>query len=161
MKSVPYVPVTNPLTGDVVGHLKDHSKIVDSLTSEEDQARYVNSAETLRTVIEGTLKAQDLGSASLTDLEEGDDKLSEDNQWGPKMTALPDEPLEGDIAELVNLGPDITDHIKPQLEEVLQWNCAAFGLDGHLRKVEAKVKVPLKPDTQPISVPIYSTSPAK
>ncbi|KAF9471210.1 hypothetical protein BDN70DRAFT_787440, partial [Pholiota conissans] len=61
----------------------------------------------------------------------------------------------------VNLGPDIPKNILPQLEQVLRNNEAAFGVNGRLGQVNARVTVPLKPNTQPISVPMYGASPAK
>jgi hypothetical protein len=93
------------------------------------------------------------------------DKLEEDEAWGPKTTALPGD-FEGvkeskDVAQLVNLEPDVPEHIRPQLDKVLHHNLAAFGVGGRLGHVKDKVPIPLKPGTQPISVPMYAASALK
>jgi hypothetical protein len=59
------------------------------------------------------------------------------------------------------MGTDIPESIKPRLDEVLRRNAAAFSVEGRLGHVKEKAKIPLKEDTQPISVPMYSASPAK
>jgi hypothetical protein len=91
-----------------------------------------------------------------------EDKLDEDNSWGPKTTAVPDDPTpEADVSTLVNLGEDIPEDICPRLEEVLRRNSAAFGVGGCLGHIAGKAAINLKPDTQPISVPMYGASLAK
>ncbi|RDB18869.1 hypothetical protein Hypma_014481 [Hypsizygus marmoreus] len=164
----PYLAIANPSkrpmyvrAGDIVGHLHDPAEFADTPTTEEDKEKYAASAEALRTVIQGTLRAQDLGNAGTNQPGSTNDQLEDDQDWGPKTTALPDDDLTGDVAELVNLGPDIPDEIKPRLAQVLRKNANAFGVNGRLGHVSAKVNVPLKPGTQPISVPMYGASPAK
>ncbi|KIJ95415.1 hypothetical protein K443DRAFT_57555, partial [Laccaria amethystina LaAM-08-1] len=80
---------------------------------------------------------------------------------GPKTTPVPKEPISGPVSELVNLGPDIPTDILLRLEEVLQKNTQAFGLDSRLGHVNAKVSIPLRPGTMPTSLPMYGASPAK
>ncbi|KAG6912359.1 hypothetical protein DXG01_015204, partial [Tephrocybe rancida] len=155
----PYLPIANASKrpwyvrkGDIVGYLKDPAAYADKPKSDEEWAKYTASAEAIKSVIEGSLKARDLADATAT--VPTDDKLDDDDNWGPKTTALPDdEPLKGDVADLVNLGPDIPEDVKPKLIEVLRKNRRAFGLDGRLGQVDAKVDVPLKPGAQPVSVP--------
>jgi hypothetical protein len=91
--------------------------------------------------------------------------LEEDEAWGPKTTALPGD-FEGvkegeDVARLVNLGPDIPEHIRPQLDEVLPHNSAVFRVGGRLGHVKDKAPIPLKPGVQPILVPMYAASPRR
>jgi hypothetical protein len=62
---------------------------------------------------------------------------------------------------VVNWGLDIPVAQHAPLEEVLRRNTAAFGVGGRLGHVDTKVLIPLKPDTQPISMPMYRASPAK
>ncbi|GLB45785.1 hypothetical protein LshimejAT787_2900130 [Lyophyllum shimeji] len=164
----PYLPITNPLKipwyirkGDIVGYLKDPDTFADKPATPKEWDKYAASAEALKAVIEGSLRAQDLANAQPPDASAAEDLLESDDAWGPKTTALPNEPMSGDIAELVNLGPDIPEDIKPKLAEVLWKNRAAFGLDGRMEKVAARVDVPLQPGTAPISVPMYGASPAK
>lgn len=118
------------------------------------------TAETIRTVISGTLWDQDLGSATTAPLP-NDDQLKDNENWGPKTTAMGTEEAIGDISELVNLGPDIPADVKPKLAAVIHKNKLAFGVNGWLGHVDARVEVPLKPGTLPISVPMYGASPAK
>jgi hypothetical protein len=90
-----------------------------------------------------------------------DDKLDGDENWGPK-TAVPEDPTaDDDVSTLVNWGPDIPEEHRTSLKEVLSRNARAFGVGGRLGHVDTKVPVPLKPDTQPISLPMYGASPAK
>ncbi|KDQ23443.1 hypothetical protein PLEOSDRAFT_1016991, partial [Pleurotus ostreatus PC15] len=44
---------------------------------------------------------------------------------------------------------------------VLRRRSKAFGLGGRLGRVARKATIPLKPGVQPISLPMYGTSPAK
>ncbi|KAL1658294.1 hypothetical protein GGF50DRAFT_20089, partial [Schizophyllum commune] len=61
----------------------------------------------------------------------------------------------------VNLGPDIPEQYKAPLAEVLKRNARAFGTGGRLGTVPTKVRIHLKPDAQPVSMPGYSASPLK
>lgn len=164
----PYLPIANPSTspryiqaGDVVGHLLDPSISLDVPRDDDHLQRLVASVEAMKTIIEGSLRAQEL-MTSESKQESSDDKLDGDENWGPKTTVLPDEPSEEvDVAKLVNLGPDVPEDVKPRLEEVLRKNFKAFGVDGRLGEVNAQVPIPLQPGTNPISVPMYGASPAK
>ena len=57
--------------------------------------------------------------------------------------------------------PQVPSEILPRLEEVLQRNAEAFGVDGRLGHVDAKVTILLHPGTIPTSLPMYGASPAK
>jgi len=164
-RSSPYLPIANPSSrpwyiraGDVVGYLVDPTSL--DKPSDDDLPRYVASAEGIRAVVTGSLKDQDLAAAAVPP-SSNPDKLDDDESWGPKTTALPDEDLSGDISELVNLSPDIPKDVLPKLSAILRENCAAFGLNGRLGNAATQARVPLQPDTLPISVPMYAASPAK
>ena len=137
--------------------------MIDKPKDEGHLDRMAASAEALRKTIVGTLKAQDLASASnpMADSPGHEDRLEEDESWGPKTTAVPEDPVSGDVDRLVNLGPDIPEVYRGRLTEVLRRNAAAFGVNGRLGHIEARVQIPLLPNTQPISEPMYGTSPAK
>ncbi|KIJ28333.1 hypothetical protein M422DRAFT_189872, partial [Sphaerobolus stellatus SS14] len=47
------------------------------------------------------------------------------------------------------------------LKEVVLRNELAFGLDGRLGNIPEKAEIPLKPNSNPISLPPFPTSPAK
>ena len=121
------------------------------------------STEAFKKTIVGTLKAQDLATAEnpAADTPGHDDRFEDDTSWGPKTTAVPEDPLEGDVDKLVNLGPDMPIEYQGRLIEVLRRNAAAFGVNGRLGRIEARVGILLLPDTQPISEPMYGASPAK
>ncbi|KAJ7236147.1 hypothetical protein C8J57DRAFT_1530247 [Mycena rebaudengoi] len=119
------------------------------------------AANAIKTIV-GSLRQQDLSNAASAPIPSKEDKLDRDESWGPKTTAVPEDPLpDMDVNTLVNWGPDIPPEAWPQLEEVLRNNAAGFGMGGCLGHIDTKVPIPLKPDTQPISMPIYGASPAK
>lgn len=160
-----YLPIANPSprpwyirTGDVIGYLQKPASF-DNPTGEALE-KYVASAESLKAMIGSTLREQDLATALMA-CPPHNDQLDGDDQWGPKTTAVPEDPLFGDVSNLVNLGPDIPSKVLPRLKEVLRKNTKAFGIDGRLGQVSTCVEVPLKSGTTPISVPMYSASPAK
>jgi hypothetical protein len=103
----------------VVGHIHDLSDFADCPLSPESWEKYVASAEALHMVVEGTLCTQDVAGAEDCSFPEEDDQLANDHQWGPKTTVLPEDPLLGNVASLVNLGPNVPNDIKPPLVEVL------------------------------------------
>lgn len=92
-----------------------------------------------------------------------EDKLEGDENWGPKMAAVPEDLApDDDVSTLVNWGPNIPEQHKASLKEVLSRNARAFGVGGRLSHVDTKVPVPLKPDSPPISLLlIYKASPAE
>ena len=168
--SCPYIPIANTSphpryirTGEVVGYLIDPETSLDKPKDENCYNKMAASAEAFKKTIVGTLKAQDLATAEnpAADTPGHDDCFEDDTSWGPKTTAVPEDPLEGDVDKLVNLGPDIPIEYQGRLIEVLRRNAAAFGVNGRLGRIEARVGIPLLPDTQPISEPMYGASPAK
>lgn len=167
----PFLPIANPSSrpwyiraGDVVGKLHDPATYADCPKTDEEREKLAASAEALARVIEETLCAQDPDSLP-SQPPSTDNKLDEDSNWGPKTTALAgefdDEHAGSDVAELVNMGPDVPEAVKPKLNDVLRRNAAAFGVGGRLGRVAAKADIPVKPGTQPSSMPMYSASPAK
>ena len=115
----------------------------------------------MKTIIAGILQAQDLALATEKLPNALDDRLEEDQNWGPKTSAVPEELTSGDVTELMSLGPDIPEEVMPKLRALLQRNHTTFGVDGQLGKVQAWVEIPLQPQAQPISLPMYGASPAK
>jgi hypothetical protein len=91
----------------------DPEEFTDQPTTDESWVQHVTSAEAIKSVIQGTLHAQDLPSSTLGTPMARASKLEEN--WGPKTTALPDDSQDGDIAGLVDLKPDIPSDIHPAL----------------------------------------------
>lgn len=161
----PYIPIANPSprpwyihVGNVVGHLVQPESL-DS-PSGELLEKCVAAADAMRNVIGSTLREQDLATSHSAPKAHAD-QLDEDANWGPKTSSVPEDPLFGDVAGLVNLGPDIPADVLPRLTEVLKRNANAFGVNGRLGQVDAQVDVPLKAGLHPVSVPMYGASPAK
>jgi hypothetical protein len=69
--------------------------------------QHATLAETIKSVIQGSLHAQDLASLVLGVPTIQDSRLEEEENWGPKTTVLPDGIMGGDVAKLVDLGPNI------------------------------------------------------
>jgi len=137
----PILPVANPWTrllyireGEIVGRLENPSSYLDNL-DDANQPCYIASMEAIKAIITGMLREQYLAQAARPPTEASDSKLEEEETWGPKMTAILEDPLYGSVLELVNIGPEIPEEILPRLKAVLQKNAAAFSVDGRLAQV--------------------------
>ncbi|KAF8990851.1 hypothetical protein BDZ89DRAFT_974142, partial [Hymenopellis radicata] len=106
-----------------------------------------------------------------TNLEEStatDDKgkttseTNEDEEIGPKTAAMPDPTVypAHNLRDLIDIGT-IPEHLQEEAWNILEKHGKAFGFDGRLGNVKTKAKIRLKEGTEPISVPMYTTSPAK
>jgi hypothetical protein len=146
--------------GEIIGYLSDPEDYWDSPT-EEDVPKYAASTKAIRSVIEGSLRAQDCASSTERCTLEVDDMLKHNSDWGPKTTALPEDTHKGNVCDLVSLGLDILEEYLPHLKEILWKNSSAFRIEGQLGKVKARVDIPLQLNVQPISVPMYGASPDK
>ena len=144
--SCPYIPIANTSphpqyarTGEVVGYLLDPETTLDKPKDEDHYNKMTASAEAFKKTIIGTLKAQDLATAEnpTADTPSHDDRFKNDTSWGPKTTAVPEDPVKGNVDKLVNLGPDIPVKYQERLSEVLCRNAAAFGVNGCLGRIEA------------------------
>jgi hypothetical protein len=166
--SNPYLPIANPSSRpwyirrrEIVGQLINPDIFVDRPGSAEQRTKTMNVADAIRITV-GMLRQRDLASAMSKQDAAEDDKLEGDENWGPKMIAVPEDVITDDnVTTLVNWGPDIPEEHKSLLKEVLSRNARAFGVSSRLNHVDTKVPVPLKPNSQPISLPMYGTSPAK
>jgi hypothetical protein len=63
--------------------------------NEEQRDKCSASAEALKTIIAGTLWAQDLAQATKKLPNSIDDHLEEDQNWGPKTSVVPWRPSNG------------------------------------------------------------------
>jgi hypothetical protein len=66
-----------------------------------------------------------------------------------------------DIAKLINLGPDIPKAVRPKLDEVPAPQCGCIWSRGTSGARKREGADPVKEGTQPVSMPMYSASPAK
>ncbi|THU89465.1 hypothetical protein K435DRAFT_821395 [Dendrothele bispora CBS 962.96] len=77
-------------------------------------------------------------------------------EGGPKTSEvhIEDVPTERLLTD-VSISTDLTASQRARLEKILLDNSAAFGLDGRLGTFDAKVDIPLKPGSQPVSLPPF------
>lgn len=160
----PRVPIANPSgspwiikQGEIVGYLHSPDEWLDKPKSAESRRAMEGSAHLIKTVIDAHKDVRVHDSVPVSDSLEGD------HNWGPKTAEVPDlDPLpDDDIMRYIQLGPDIPEQVKPALEGVLRRNRDAFGVGGRLGHLDLQVPIRLKPDAQPVAVPMYSASPAK
>ncbi|KAI0058052.1 hypothetical protein BV25DRAFT_1768945, partial [Artomyces pyxidatus] len=75
----------------------------------------------------------------------------------PDPTVYPSDLLE----EILDIGPDWPASERAKLLNVLRERKLAFGFDDRLGQSKTEFTVDLKPDAQPVAVPMYGASPAK
>ncbi|KAF9046792.1 hypothetical protein BDZ89DRAFT_942056, partial [Hymenopellis radicata] len=120
------------------------------------QESVASSSSPSKTGLENSPTADGVADSSPAELEE-------EEQWGPKTTALPDDtlPSSDDVSRLVNFGPDVPLDIRSRLEEVLRKNAKAFGVGDRLGEADIRAPVNLKTGANPVSLPMYNVSPLK
>ncbi|KZT31935.1 hypothetical protein SISSUDRAFT_964144, partial [Sistotremastrum suecicum HHB10207 ss-3] len=92
--------------------------------------------------------------------EEPHPSLSQPAPDGPKGAQPPDDPVpSSQLLKEVDFAPDLSPDQRKQLEDVVLKHQKAFGLDNRLGEFDANVTIKLKPNSKPISIPPYSTSP--
>jgi hypothetical protein len=91
---------------------------------------------------------------------EPDSEEAED--YGPKTAAMPDDTIypSTEMEELLDVG-SLPEHLKSKAWEMLRRRVKAFGFDGRLGHLKANAKIRLKEGSEPIAVPMYSSSPEK
>ncbi|KIY48703.1 hypothetical protein FISHEDRAFT_9040, partial [Fistulina hepatica ATCC 64428] len=137
--------------------------------SEEDHRRIHVHATLIRTLVDQTpavcsaIRAETaITSKAQRNAEGPDDPLATAPiKGGPKTSMEADDPVStSTLLQAVDVPTDLLDDKCATLEQVISQNAQAFGLDGWLGNYEGLVDIPLKPDTQPISLPPFSASPA-
>ena len=90
--------------------------------------------------------------------------LAEDSpdKYGPKMAAMPDLTFypSSKLEELIDVG-NLPEHLKARAWEMLHRREKAFGFDGCLGHLDAKVHIRTVDGQVPISAPMYGASPEK
>ncbi|KLO04747.1 hypothetical protein SCHPADRAFT_813623, partial [Schizopora paradoxa] len=89
----------------------------------------------------------------------GEDEL----EGGPKTAEAPDpDPIpSSQLLSEVHFSPDLSPEQRTKLEAVVSKHPDAFSLDGRLGHYDSQVKVPLQPDSKPVSQPPFPSSPEK
>ncbi|TFY54605.1 hypothetical protein EVJ58_g8762 [Rhodofomes roseus] len=154
-----YVPVTNPTDrpymireGEVLGPL--HTPETYFAASDPDLFAH---AQTVQTLIRGSVESRPSEESSTTK------ETSTEDQWGPKTAELPDweNYPSSEMEKLLDIGPEWPPEQRERLVSMLQSNQAAFAFDGRLGQNPTEVEIKLQADSKPISLPMYSASPAK
>ncbi|KAI0056585.1 hypothetical protein BV25DRAFT_1777722, partial [Artomyces pyxidatus] len=80
----------------------------------------------------------------------------------PKTAEMADPTIypSSRLRELLDVGT-LPEELKEQAWEMLERRIDAFGFDGRLGQLDAKVRIRLKEDQEPISVPMHGASPLK
>ncbi|KAF8997555.1 hypothetical protein BDZ89DRAFT_921462, partial [Hymenopellis radicata] len=93
--------------------------------------------------------------------EQDDPSASEPIEGGPKTADVAPEPTTtADFTSSVHISPDLMSDQRQALIGVLERNRLAFGLDGRLGNHNAHVRIPMKPNAVPVSLPPFPVSPA-
>ncbi len=90
------------------------------------------------------------------------DEHQEDEEFGPKTAAMPElgHHSAEQLHELINVG-DLPNELKDSAWSMLKRHTNIFGFDGRLCSHTSKVRIRTKEDVEPISLPMYASSPAK
>ena len=158
----PWIPVANPTDhpryirkGEIIGTLVDPATFFDTPKSQEDLKKFRDSAEIIRTVISLQVN-QDSTTSGPTEEEE------EQEEYGPKTAAMPDPTVysSSQLEELIDVG-NLPEHLKEAAWAMLRKRVKAFGFDGRLGNLPAKVHIRTVDGQVPIAVPMYHASPQK
>jgi hypothetical protein len=104
----------------------------------------------------------EISSKAQRNATEADDPLAEEPiEGGPKTSEVPEESIPGSqLLTEVDISPDLTIEQRQELEAMILRNQMAFGTDGRLGNYEVKVEIPMKPGSEPVSLPPFPVSPA-
>ena len=83
-------------------------------------------------------------------------------EGGPKTVELLEDPVEmGKILEVLDLSLDLTMGQRHSVKQVIFKNLPVFALDGQLWNYLERIDIPVKPRTEPVSLPPFPSLPAK
>jgi hypothetical protein len=152
--------------GDVLGILHDPDEYLDCDQGDERSEHLKAYANVVQKIARGSLGDQDLAGKPLGQTKAGDippEPDGPDELWGPK-TSEPADPTTYDskkLEELIDIAPDAPEEIRRKTLELVRKHINAFGFDDRLGTLETIAKIRMKPEAQPVSVPMYGASPAK
>ena len=153
-----WVPIANPTDhpryickGEIIGSITDPEKFFDTPSSPEEKERMCLAADTIKQLIDIQVST-----------ENATEEASEQERYGPKTAAMPDPMVypSSKLEELIDVG-SLPEHLKGRAWEILRRRERAFGFDGRLGHLDAKVHIRTVDGQVPISVPMYSSSPEK
>ena len=82
-------------------------------------------------------------------------------EGGPKTAEMPEEIIpEVKLLQELDVSTNLSQDQVRKIQSILMKHKGVFGLDGRLGNYAEEVRIPLIPDTKPISVPPFHASPA-
>ncbi|EDR10743.1 uncharacterized protein LACBIDRAFT_315466 [Laccaria bicolor S238N-H82] len=73
---------------------------------------------------------------------------------------MPEETIpEGKLLQEIDISSNLTQNQTQEIQRILIKHKEVFGLDGRLGSYAEEVRIPLIPDTKPISIPPFHASP--
>jgi len=155
----PWVPIANPMDhpryirkGEIIGSICDPGEYFDSPSSPEELEQFREAANKIQTVIAVQMEMN----------EEKGDEDTEPEEYGPKTVAMPDPTIypSSQLEDLIDVG-SLLDYLKERAWGMLRKWIKAFGFDGRLGNLPAKVHIRMVDGQVPISVPMYNSSSEK
>lgn len=178
------IPVSNPgnvarflRKGEVIASLADPEEFLDGARSQSEREEMSKGASRTALLVRALQAAHDDDGERIfmVDLEgvarevragakeEGVERdVGDEESWGPKTAEVPDPTIykSEDIEKLIDVG-DVPPDLKPRVWEMLKRRIKAFGFDRRLGHLETKCRIRTKEGVDPVSVPMYGSSPAK
>lgn len=160
-KDRPYLQLANfsdkPLSlkrGELLGYVHDPDDWLCSAGSEEETDQLTRHAHAVKTIIRKMVSPKETSEEV---------EAQAEIVGGPKTAEVPEgDPLQDKtLLETVDLPPHLTPEQRSKLEHVILKHEKAFGLNGRLGTHHAQVTIPLREGAKEVSLPPYTTSPAK
>ena len=150
--------------------IEAHASLLRSLFDSRAMSERSNSLLVARSASSDEVLAESVTVQSQSDVQSkaqrnatdpDDPAASEPVEGGPKTAELPEEPVSAsEVSKVLDLSPDLTADQRHSVERVILRNLSAFGLNGRLGNYPEHVDIPVKPGTEPVSLPPFPTSPA-
>lgn len=162
----PHLPVSNPTSrprlikkGTVLAEFRDADGWLDKPETEGHWEEMTSKSLKITALI--AAQREILKKDSKAD--EGVRSQGEDDlEQGPKTVAVPEMEVysEEEMEQVLDVG-ELPEEWKDTVWKMLKKQRGAFAFDERLGHLDTKVKIRTKEDVEPISVPMYGSSPAK
>ena len=142
---------------------KNQEKIIDTHTNFLRTGINTERTSVERNPFTRTIKSEvkNLHDASRRDYSSDEPLVEPPLEGGPKTAGMPEESVTPtELLNEVDISPNLTGNQADQLRKILKRHEEVFGLEGKLGHFEEEVSIPLQPNTKPISIPPFHTSPA-
>ena len=150
----------------MIGILQDPTLYLDKPSSTGVLNNVAALANVIRKLSRGTAAEKDNLERPLASPDQPPEEPSgpgEDTAWGPKTAKMPEVetwPLE-DLETIIDVTEDIPPDVRERAFKLIRQKAQAFGFNNRLGNHPAEAKVRLREDATPVSMPMYTSSPAK